>query len=132
MGGFWSMDNIFRWQKVSDLLIAAAYFSIPLEILYFVAGLRHLLPFRWVLVQFGAFIVLCGLTHLLAAFTYEPHPFVLVLLLTVAKFLTALVSFLTAITPLRLRLRLIPKQRSCSASRSASACSGSKPASSTS
>ena len=106
-GGFWSMDNIFRWQKVSDLLIAAAYFSIPLEILYFVAGLRHLLPFRWVLVQFGAFIVLCGLTHLLTAFTYEPHAFALVLLLTAAKFLTALVSFLTAITLLTLIPQLL-------------------------
>uniref|UniRef100_A0A0E0K704 histidine kinase n=1 Tax=Oryza punctata TaxID=4537 RepID=A0A0E0K704_ORYPU len=106
-GGFWSMDNIFRWQKVSDLLIAAAYFSIPLEILYFVAGLRHLLPFRWVLVQFGAFIVLCGLTHLLTAFTYEPHPFMVVLLLTSAKFLTALVSFLTAITLLTLIPQLL-------------------------
>ncbi|CAL4886054.1 unnamed protein product [Urochloa decumbens] len=106
-GGFWSLDNIFRWQKVSDLLIAAAYFSIPLELLYFVAGLRHLLPFRWVLVQFGAFIVLCGLTHLLAAFTYEPHPFMVVLLLTAAKFLTALVSFLTAITLLTLIPQLL-------------------------
>nr|BAK05104.1 predicted protein [Hordeum vulgare subsp. vulgare] len=73
-----------------------------------------------------------ALVSFLTAFTYEPHSFVLVLLLTVAKCVTALVSFLTAITPLRLRLRLIPKQRSCSASRSASACSGSKPASSTS
>uniref|UniRef100_A0ACD5Z9B4 Uncharacterized protein n=1 Tax=Avena sativa TaxID=4498 RepID=A0ACD5Z9B4_AVESA len=106
-GGFWSIDNIFRWQKVSDLLIAAAYFSIPLEILYFVAGLRHLLPFRWVLVQFGAFIVLCGLTHLLTAFTYEPHAFALVLFLTAAKFLTALVSFLTAITLLTLIPQLL-------------------------
>ncbi|EEE58062.1 hypothetical protein OsJ_08907 [Oryza sativa Japonica Group] len=106
-GGLWSMDSIFRWQKVSDLLIAAAYFSIPLEILYFVAGLRHLLPFRWVLVQFGAFIVLCGLTHLLTAFTYEPHPFMVVLLLTTAKFLTALVSFLTAITLLTLIPQLL-------------------------
>ncbi|KAL6591521.1 hypothetical protein ACP70R_028047 [Stipagrostis hirtigluma subsp. patula] len=106
-GGFWSLDNIFKWQKVSDLLIAAAYFSIPLELLYFVAGLRHLLPFRWVLVQFGAFIVLCGLTHLLAAFTYEPHPFMVVLLLTAAKFLTALVSFLTAITLLTLIPQLL-------------------------
>ncbi|KAM0867536.1 hypothetical protein ACQ4PT_041923 [Festuca glaucescens] len=106
-GGFWSIENIFKCQKVSDLLIAAAYFSIPLEILYFVAGLRHLLPFRWVLVQFGAFIVLCGLTHLLTAFTYEPHAFALVLLLTAAKFLTALVSFLTAITLLTLIPQLL-------------------------
>jgi ethylene receptor len=106
-GGFWTLDNIFKWQKVSDLLIAAAYFSIPLEILYFVAGLRHLLPFRWVLVLFGAFIVLCGLTHLLAAFAYDPHPFLLVLLLTAAKFLTALVSFLTAVTLLTLIPQLL-------------------------
>ncbi|TVU27668.1 hypothetical protein EJB05_19164 [Eragrostis curvula] len=105
--GFWTLENIIKWQKVSDLLIALAYFSIPLEILYFVAGLRHLLPFRWVLVQFGAFIVLCGLTHLLAAFTYDPHPFMVVLLLTAAKFLTALVSFLTAITLLTLIPQLL-------------------------
>ncbi|XP_048529579.1 uncharacterized protein LOC125508829 [Triticum urartu] len=69
--------------------------------------------------QLGAFIVLCGLTHLLAAFTYEPHPFVLVLLLTVAKCLTAITL-----------LRLIPQQRSCSASRAARACSRARPTSS--
>ncbi|KAJ1281670.1 hypothetical protein BS78_04G323400 [Paspalum vaginatum] len=78
--------------KVSDLLIAVAYFSIALELLYFVAALRHLLPFRWVLVQFGAFI---------------PHPFMVVLLLTAATFLTALVSFLIAITLLTLIPQLL-------------------------
>ncbi|KAG9146598.1 hypothetical protein Leryth_014624 [Lithospermum erythrorhizon] len=33
-------------------------------------------PFKWVLVQFIAFIVLCGLTHLLNGWTYYgPHSF---------------------------------------------------------
>ncbi|XP_066349116.1 ethylene receptor 2-like isoform X2 [Miscanthus floridulus] len=57
--------------------------------------------------KFGAFIVLCGLTHLITVFTYEPHSFHLVLALTVAKFLTALVSFATAITLLTLIPQLL-------------------------
>ncbi|XP_072978416.1 ethylene receptor 3-like [Typha angustifolia] len=104
--GFWSVDSIFRWQKAGDFLIAAAYFSIPLELLYFVTC-ANLFPFKWVLFQFGAFIVLCGLTHLLNVFTYEPHSFLLMLSLTISKFLTALVSFLTAITLLTLIPRLL-------------------------
>lgn len=94
---YWSTESILQWQKVSDLLIAIAYFSIPLELLCF-ATFSHLLPFKWIILQFGAFIVLCGLTHLLNVFTYEPHPFLYMLALTVSKFFTALVSFATALT----------------------------------
>ncbi|KAE8670401.1 Detected protein of unknown function [Hibiscus syriacus] len=39
--------------------------------------------------EFIAFIVLCGLTHLLNGWTYGPHPFQLMLALTVFKILTA-------------------------------------------
>uniref|UniRef100_A0A0V0IXF0 Ethylene receptor n=1 Tax=Solanum chacoense TaxID=4108 RepID=A0A0V0IXF0_SOLCH len=99
--GFWSIHTILDCQKVSDFFIAVAYFSIPLELLYFIS--RSNLPFKWVLVQFIAFIVLCGLTHLLNGWTYNPHPsFQLILSLTVAKILTALVSCATAITLLTL------------------------------
>ncbi|XP_072993230.1 ethylene receptor 3-like [Typha latifolia] len=98
--------DIFKWQKASDFLIAAAYFSIPLELFYFVTC-SNVFPFKWVLFQFGAFIVLCGLTHLLNVFTYEPHSFLLMLSLTISKFLTALVSFLTAITLLTLIPQLL-------------------------
>ncbi|XP_059307836.1 protein EIN4 [Lycium ferocissimum] len=99
--GFWSINTILDCQKVSDFFIAVAYFSIPLELLYFIS--RSNLPFKWVLVQFIAFIVLCGLTHLLNGWTYNPHPsFQLILSLTVAKILTALVSCATAITLLTL------------------------------
>lgn len=99
--GFWSLQTILECQRVSDFLIAVAYFSIPLELLYFVSLSN--LPFKWVLFQFIAFIVLCGLTHLLNGWTYYgPHSFQLMLSLTVAKFLTALVSCATAITLLTL------------------------------
>ncbi|XP_074583817.1 ethylene receptor 2-like [Curcuma longa] len=104
--GFWAVENIFQCQKVSDLLIAAAYFSIPLALLYF-ATCSNLFPFKWIVIQFGAFIVLCGLTHLLNVFTYEPHSFLLMLSLTVSKFFTALVSFATAITLLTLIPQLL-------------------------
>ncbi|XP_052186373.1 protein EIN4-like isoform X2 [Diospyros lotus] len=99
--GLWSVNNILECQKVSDFLIAVAYFSIPLELLYFVSCSN--VPFKLVLVQFIAFIVLCGLTHLLNGWTYYgPHSFQLMLALTVAKILTALVSCATAITLLTL------------------------------
>ncbi|XP_060212579.1 protein EIN4-like [Lycium barbarum] len=99
--GIWSIYNILECQKVSDFLIAIAYFSIPLELLYFISCSD--LPFKWVLVQFIAFIVLCGLTHLLNGLTYSAQPsFQLILSLTIAKILTALVSCATAITLLTL------------------------------
>ncbi|KAJ6792626.1 ethylene receptor 2-like [Iris pallida] len=102
----WSVEAILQCQKVSDFLIATAYFSIPLELLYF-ATCSTLFPLKWIFIQFGAFIVLCGLTHLLNVFTYEPHTFLLMLSLTVSKFFTALVSFATAITLLTLIPQLL-------------------------
>ncbi|KAF5948144.1 hypothetical protein HYC85_014101 [Camellia sinensis] len=108
--GIWSITSILEYQKVSDFFIAVAYFSIPIELLYFISCSS--VPFKWVLVQFIAFIVLCGLTHLLNGWTYYgPHSFQLMLSLTIAKILTALVSCATAITlltliPLLLKLKV--------------------------
>ncbi|KAJ7979913.1 Ethylene receptor [Quillaja saponaria] len=108
-GSFWTFENILECQKVSDFLIAVAYFSIPIELLYFVSCSN--VPFKWVLIQFILFIVLCGMSHLLNGWTYGPHPFQLVLALTVFKILTALVSCATAITlitliPLLLKVKV--------------------------
>ncbi|KAL9686977.1 hypothetical protein QQ045_031373 [Rhodiola kirilowii] len=107
--GFWSAERIFECQRVSDFLIAVAYFSIPIELLYFVSCSN--VPFKWVLSQFMAFIVLCGMTHLLNGWTYGPHAFQLMLAVTVFKLLTALVSCATAITlvtliPLLLKVKV--------------------------
>nr|GMD58996.1 protein EIN4 [Ipomoea batatas] len=99
--GVWGIESILECQKVSDFLIAVAYFSIPLELLYFISCAN--IPFKWVLVQFIVFIVLCGLTHLLNGWTFSAQPsFQLIVSLTVVKILTALVSCATAITLLTL------------------------------
>ncbi|XP_023539319.1 ethylene receptor 2-like isoform X1 [Cucurbita pepo subsp. pepo] len=108
-GSLWSIESILECQRVSDFLIAVAYFSIPIELLYFVSCSN--VPFKWVLFQFISFIVLCGLTHLLNGWTYGPHSFQLMLALTVFKILTALVSCATAITlitliPLLLKVKV--------------------------
>ncbi|XP_072954010.1 ethylene receptor 2-like isoform X2 [Typha angustifolia] len=102
----WNIESIILCQRVSDFFIAGAYFSIPLELLYF-ATCSNLFPFKWIVFQFGAFIVLCGLTHLLTVFTYEQHSFLVMLSLTISKFFTALVSFATAITLLTLIPQLL-------------------------
>ncbi|WP_165252221.1 hybrid sensor histidine kinase/response regulator [Paludisphaera soli] len=47
----------------SDLLIAMAYFSIPLALLVLVRR-RKDLDFNWMFLLFALFIVLCGATHL--------------------------------------------------------------------
>ncbi|CAL9221980.1 unnamed protein product [Arabidopsis halleri] len=106
---FWTTENILETQRVSDFLIAVAYFSIPIELLYFVSCSN--VPFKWVLFEFIAFIVLCGMTHLLHGWTYSAHPFRLMMALTVFKMLTALVSCATAITlitliPLLLKVKV--------------------------
>jgi len=93
---WWTIEKILEWQKVGDFLIAVAYFSIPIELLYFISCAN--IPFKWVLFQFIAFIVLCGMTHLFNSWTYGPHTFQIMLTLTVLKVLTALVSCATTIT----------------------------------
>jgi len=47
---------------VSDAMIAAAYFSIPMALIYFVRRRRDL-AFNWMFMLFAAFIVACGATH---------------------------------------------------------------------
>jgi len=57
---------------VSDLLIAAAYFSIPATILW-LALKRRDFAYHWVLYLFALFIVACGTTHVFGIVTlWEP------------------------------------------------------------
>ena len=55
-------------EAVSDLLIAAAYFSIPATLLVFMRR-RLDLAFKPVFALFAAFILACGTTHILGAVT---------------------------------------------------------------
>ncbi|MGZ8955368.1 MAG: hypothetical protein ACXW0Q_11885 [Methylovulum sp.] len=64
-----SWSPILLWLHVtSDLLIALAYYSIPLMLVYFLRK-RKDLPYQWLIVMFAGFIVACGSTHLLSAIT---------------------------------------------------------------
>lgn len=57
------------WLHVaSDSLIAIAYMAIPASIVVLLRKRRDL-PFNWMFVLFGVFILLCGLTHLLGIWT---------------------------------------------------------------
>lgn len=56
----------------SDALIALAYYSIPLMLVYFVQKRRDI-PFNWIFLMFGAFIIACGTTHIMEIWTLW-HP----------------------------------------------------------
>ena len=57
---------------LSDALIALAYYSIPITLVYFVRK-RHDVPFHWIFWLFGTFIIACGTTHLMEIWTLW-HP----------------------------------------------------------
>ncbi|MEG3974506.1 PAS domain S-box protein [Microcoleus sp. herbarium8] len=71
--------HCYLWQRelvalhiVSDLIIALAYYSIPLSLIYFITQ-RKELPFRNIVWLFAAFIISCGTTHVMEVWTLW-HP----------------------------------------------------------
>ena len=74
-GGFMPHGNCYLWTPgliglhvVSDSLIALSYFSIPVTLLH-ITRKRRDIPFSWMFLCFGAFIVACGSTHVLEVWT---------------------------------------------------------------
>lgn len=86
---------------VSDTVIALAYFSIPLALIWFVHQ-RKDLEFRWVFLLFVCFIMACGLTHVMGVLTLWVAAYGLEGVIKVA---TAILSVATA----ALLWPLIPK-----------------------
>ncbi|KAJ9171777.1 hypothetical protein P3X46_015094 [Hevea brasiliensis] len=89
-------ELLVKYQYISDVLIAFAYFSIPIELIYFVQK-SAFFPYRWVLMQFGAFIVLCGATHFINLWTFTMHSKAVAIVMTIAKISCAIVSCATAL-----------------------------------
>ncbi|XP_039161430.1 probable ethylene response sensor 1 isoform X2 [Eucalyptus grandis] len=89
-------ELLVKYQYISDFLIALAYFSIPLELIYFVQK-SAFFPYRWVLMQFGAFIILCGATHFINLWTMNMHSKAVAVVMTIAKISCAIVSCATAL-----------------------------------
>jgi len=108
------LPSILWLHVISDVLIVLAYASIPFALLYFVYK-RKDLAYRWVFVLFGAFILLCGTTHLMSIWTIWHPDYWLEGLIKLA---TALVSMATAILiwPLMPKVLKLPSTRALEAS----------------
>ena len=63
----WRSD-VFWLHVVSDAVIAIAYFTIPAALISF-SSKRRDESFKWVLLIFSAFVLACGITHLLGILT---------------------------------------------------------------
>src|SRR3981189_3959305 len=86
---------------VSDALIALAYFSIPVTLMYFIRKRRDL-PFNWMFLCFGTFIMACGTTHAMEVWTLWHGTY---WLSGAIKAVTAIASVPTAI----LLVQLVPQ-----------------------
>jgi signal transduction histidine kinase len=85
---------------ISDTLIALAYMTIPITLVYFIRKRRDI-PFDWMFGAFGIFILACGSTHVMEIWTIW-HP--AYWLSALIKVITAVASCITAI----LLIKLIP------------------------
>ena len=100
--------HCYLWQTplvslhvVSDLFIAIAYFSIPAILIYSIRK-RHDIPFGGVFILFSAFILSCGVGHVLDVWTlWFPNYWI-------SGLERALTAFISCVTAIRL-LELTPK-----------------------
>lgn len=96
----WNIKLIWL-HVVSDALIFLSYLSIPLTLVYF-ARRRRDIPFNWMFLCFGTFIIACGFTHGMEIWTLWHANY---WLSGAIKAITALASVTTAI----LLVKLVPK-----------------------
>ena len=98
---------------VADSLIGAAYVAISATLAYLVYKARRDIPFQWMLVAFGLFIVACGGTHFMEVITVWVPVYVLS---AAVKVLTAVVSVVTAIVLPATRQQILSSIRNAKAS----------------
>ncbi|MBO0351464.1 response regulator [Phormidium pseudopriestleyi FRX01] len=100
--GFIPHGHCYLWKPslvwlhvTSDSLIGIAYVAISTSLTYFVYKARQNIPFHWMFLAFGAFIIACGMTHFLAVWTlWNPTYW----LSGNVKLITAIASVTTAIS----------------------------------
>jgi PAS domain S-box-containing protein len=99
--GFLPHSYCFTWQPGviwlnagSDVTIGLSYLAISGTLAVLVNKTRREIPFSWMFLAFGAFIVACGLTHLMEVWTlWEPRYW----LAGELKLITAVASVATAV-----------------------------------
>ena len=74
--GFMPHGHCYLWRTdliavhvTSDLLIGVSYTSISLTLAYLVSRAGSAIPFHWMILAFGTFIIACGATHFMEVWT---------------------------------------------------------------
>ncbi len=93
---FWRPELVWL-HAGSDVLIAAAYYSIPFTLFY--VARRRAIQMRHLILMFAAFILACGTTHLMAVWNLWNSAYRLE---GVVKAITAVLSVSTAIVTVKL------------------------------
>jgi signal transduction histidine kinase len=99
-GGFMPHGFCYLWSPGlvwlhagSDSLITLAYSTIPITLVYFIHKRRDM-PFDWMFISFGIFILACGATHAMEVWTLWHATY---WLSGAVKLITAIASVTTAI-----------------------------------
>lgn len=105
MENFMPHGHCFLWipsilwtSVISDALIALAYLTIPISLVYFIRKRRDM-PFDWMFIAFGVFILACGATHAMDVWVIWRPDYVVAVSL---KAITAVASVITAVAMVRL------------------------------
>jgi two-component system, cell cycle sensor histidine kinase and response regulator CckA len=100
-GDFMSHGHCYMWNPAlvrlhvgSDLLIGIAYVAISLTLWRLVRRTKNEIPFHWMFIAFGAFIIACGATHFMEVWTIWTPTYWLT---GIVKAFTAMASVVTAI-----------------------------------
>ena len=108
---FMPHGHCFQWDPgilwtsiISDTLIAVSYMAIPFTLIFQIMRKRKDLPFNWMFICFGVFIVACGLTHVMEIITiWKPYyP-----ISAIVKAVTAAASVPTAIILYRIAPKIV-------------------------
>ena len=74
-GGFLPHGHCYLWKPAlvwlhvaSDVLIGVSYVAISVTLAYLVKRIRDI-PFNWMFLAFGLFIIACGVTHFMEVWT---------------------------------------------------------------
>src|SRR6266852_2083029 len=86
--------GLVRLHFASDLAIGLAYLAISLTLVYLVRRAKGDIPFSWVFLCFGTFILACGGTHFMEIWTLWTPVY---WLSGAVKFVTAAASVMTAL-----------------------------------
>ncbi len=94
-GFCYDWDPRLVWTHVvADMVIALSYLAISTTLAWLLYKCRGEIPFSWILVAFGAFIIACGGTHFVEVITlWKPYYW----LSANVKIVTAIASLITAI-----------------------------------